>query len=103
MFGVSSDQHRKEGAEAGGAERRPGLRLLAAEAFDGVGCVVTDAVDGEGDDIGLANQARKQRRMVMPAPIMHQQHPASFGEQRPHLLNGAGAAAHIQHAPRWQG
>jgi hypothetical protein len=84
-------------SDAGGAW----LAELAAQPLHSKRGVMAHAIDGKGDPVGLADQARQQRGMVMPPPVMAKQRTANSLQRRPHPVSAAGPPADVKDALGW--
>ena len=87
---------RHETRQARRAKRRPGLREPLAELLDLLGGGMADAIDGEIDDVGLADEARQQGEIVVDAAVMRDQRAAALGDESLELVDQFRPSADIE-------
>ena len=87
---------RHETRQARRAKRRPGLRKPLAELLDLLGRGVADAIDGEIDDVGLADEARQQGEIVVDAAVMRNQRAPALGDESLELVDQFRPSADIE-------
>src|SRR5271170_4260222 len=85
-----------ETCQARRAKRRPGLRKPLAKLLDLLGRGVADAIDREIDHVGLADEARQQREIVVDAAIMRNQRAAALGDESLELVDQFPPSADIE-------